>query len=477
MSRLHDSNPPQRNIPPEFQQIHRQAIPQFPSSNPPKVQEEPVTLFYPKAGRLPCFKNFFRNLFYLQFSLITVLTAVLAVRGLLSHHHHNLRLPKLLFPLLSSTALAALVAFSCQFFTLLHPSRTLKVAFWLSPLLTCAAGILLVSVGSAASLAIASLALVSAILMSLYSCWVSPRFDYAGQVLSVSISSPPPRTATIVFLTIIGGALYSGLIAAGIGGATAATTWGGLDKVFILVIVLSYTWTMNVVKNVVGVVISRVKYMKFACGMELETGLAFRDVRKHTMGSVCVGSVLVPVLGLVCGSARAMSSASGETDEFMFSCVNCYSRVASKLVTYGNRWGFVHVGVYNKRFVQASIDTWEMFRRAGLEPLIDSDLTSSFCFLCGVAGGGVCALAGGTWSIVVHNGYATVVSIYAFLIGYFMCRVAMAWPQACVSAYHVAYAENPESARFDATIPVRIQELQRSRAQNSHTVHDSTEFE
>ncbi|KAF7149135.1 hypothetical protein RHSIM_Rhsim03G0049300 [Rhododendron simsii] len=475
MSRLHDSNPPQRNIPPDFQQIHRQAIPQVPSSNPLKVfslslslslsaflvlrilskaryvQEEPVALFYPNAGRLPCFKNFFRNLFYLHFSLITVLTAVLAVRGLLSHHHHNLRLLKLLFPLLSSAALAALVAFSCQFFTLLRPSRTLKAAFWLSPLLTCAVGILLVSVGSAASLAVASLALVSAILMSLYSCWVSPRFDYAGQVLSDSISSPPPRTAVIVFPTIIGGAVYSGLIAVGIGGATAAAAWGGLDKVFILVIVLSYTWTMNVVKNVVGVVISRVKYMKLVCGMELETGLAFRDVRKHSMGR--------------------------ETDEFMFSCVNCYSGVASKLVTYGNRWGFVHVGVYNKRFVQASIDTWEMFRRAGLEPLIDSDLTSSFCFLCGVAGGGVCALAGGTWSLVVHNGYATVVSIYAFLIGYFMCRVAMAWPQACVSAYHVAYAENPESARFDATIPVRIQELQRSRAQNSHTIHDSTEFE
>lgn len=474
MSRLHDSNPSRTNIPPEFQQIRRQESSQFPSSNPFKVQEEPTTLFYPKTGRLLCFNNLFRNLFYLHFSLIAALTTVLAVLGFLSHHHHSHRLLTFLLPLFSSTALAAVFAFSCQLLTLLYPSRTLKSAFWLSPLLTCAVGILLIAVGSAASLAVGSIALVSSIFMSLYSCWVSPRFDYAGRVLSVSISSPPSKTALIVFLTITGGLLYSGLLVAGIGGATAART-NGLDGVFIFVIVLSQIWTMNVVKNTVGVVIARVKYMKFACDVDMDTGTAFRDARKYSMGSVCVGSVLVPVLGFVHGSASAMSSASGGVDECMFSCVNCYSGVASRLVTYGNRWGFVHVGVYNKRFVQASIDTWEMFRRAGMKPLIDSDLTSSFCFLCGVAGGGACALAGGTWSLVVQNGYATEVSIYAFLIGYFMCRAAMAWPQACVSAYHVAYAENPESARFDATIPVRIQELQRSRALNSQVTH-STEF-
>lgn len=44
------------------------------------------------------------------------------------------------------------------------------------------------------------------------------------------------------------------------------------------------------------------------------------------------------------------------------------------------------------------------------------------------------------------------------------CRIAMAWPQACVSSYYVAYAENPNSCRFDSTIPVRIEELRRFQA-------------
>ncbi|KAL1531091.1 Plasma-membrane choline transporter family protein [Salvia divinorum] len=180
------------------------------------------------------------------------------------------------------------------------------------------------------------------------------------------------------------------------------------------------------------------------------------------MGNICFGSILIPVLGVIRGSARAVSLASGDVDEFMFSCANCCSGVASRIVAYGNRWGFVHVGVYNKRIVQASMDTWEMFKTAGMEKLIDSDLTSSFCFLSGVAAGSVCALLGGTWAIVIHMNYATEVCIYAFLTGYLTNRVAMAWVQASIMAYYVAYAENPQSQQFGNAIPAYIQELQRS---------------
>ena len=150
--------------------------------------------------------------------------------------------------------------------------------------------------------------------------------------------------------------------------------------------------------------------------------IALRDTVKHLVGSVCIGSALVPILGTIRGSARAINLVVGDADEFLFSCANCYSGVASTLITYGYRWGFVHVGVYNKGFVQASADTWEMFKRAELISLIDSDLTGVFCFFSGVAVGSICTLIGGTWALTVHKNYATEVSIYAFLIGYFMVR-------------------------------------------------------
>lgn len=181
---------------------------------------------------------------------------------------------------------------------------------------------------------------------------------------------------------------------------------------------------------------------------------------------------------------------AGDTDEFLFSCANCYAGVASTLVMYGNRWGFVYVGVYNRGFVQASMDAWSVFRRTELEMLIDSDLMGSFCFLSGVAVGAICSLVSGSWALAVHKSYATELSLYAFFIGYFMVirnwklktslssaasnsdlefvllqsRIAMAWQQASLTAYYVAYAENPQNSRFDSTIPSRIQELRRVQA-------------
>lgn len=42
-------------------------------------------------------------------------------------------------------------------------------------------------------------------------------------------------------------------------------------------------------------------------------------------------------------------------------------------------------------------------------------------------------------------------------------RVAMAWIQASIAAYYVAYAENPQSQQFDSTMTDTIQEMQRSQ--------------
>lgn len=43
----------------------------------------------------------------------------------------------------------------------------------------------------------------------------------------------------------------------------------------------------------------------------------------------------------------------------------------------------------------------------------------------------------------------------------------MAWVQASIAAYYVAYAENPQSQQFDSTIPDYIREIERSQVQNS----------
>ncbi|CAN6717153.1 unnamed protein product [Malus baccata var. baccata] len=408
-------------------------------------------------------RRFFKLLFYLHLILITIFAIFLTLYGLIFNTRtHHFRPLEYYPPLLTAIVFSAIFAFIWQWMTSSSPSKAFKAAFWLSPSLTCAVGVLLIDISSPASLAAGVVAIVCAVIQSLYACWVSPRFDYAIRVLSVSTAFPPPKTTTLIIRSISISVLYLCLLVSGIGRATATrSSWKAL---FIALILLSMAWAMQVIKNTLLVTVSRIKYMNLAFGTEIDTREAFRDTIKHLTGSICIGSILVPVLGVVRGSARAVRLTAGDTDEFLFSCANCYSGMASTLVMYGNRWGFMHVGAYNKGFVQASSDTWEMFGDEGLKELIDSDLTGSFCFLSGVAAGAICSLVSGTWALIIHRSYATEVSIYAFFIGYFMCRIAMAWPQACVSSYYVAYAEDPRSVRFDSTIPARIEELRRFQA-------------
>lgn len=368
-------------------------------------------------------RRVFQILFYFHLFLIAVLVVFLTTYGLVSdshtHHFHPL---KWYPPLLVSTACAGIVGFTWQWITASHPKKAIISAFWLTPLLTCAVGILFICIGSAVSLAAGVLALVSALIQSLYGCWVSSRFEYAAKILSVAIAFPPTKTKGLALFSILIGILICCFMVSGIGGARAIENRTKLAAFFILVILLSLGWTMQFLKNALQVTISRVKYMHFAGGVHMDTSVAFRDTIKYLAGSVSIGSILVPIIGVFRGFARLMSLVGGDTDEFMFSCVSCYMGIASVLVTCGNRWGFVHVGVYNKGFVQASSDTWEMFIRVGMEQLIDLDLTGAFCFLSGVAAGSICSLVSGTWTLVIQKSYAMEVSIYAFLIGYFMVR-------------------------------------------------------
>uniref|UniRef100_A0A2N9GY45 Choline transporter-like protein n=1 Tax=Fagus sylvatica TaxID=28930 RepID=A0A2N9GY45_FAGSY len=359
----------------------------LPSTNPIKRQES-ITSIETTAGQIT--RRVFQILFYFHLIIITILVIFLTIHGLLSaahenhHHHHQFHPRKWYPPLLTSVVSAGIVAFTWQWITGYNPLKALKAAFWLSPLLTFSVGILLILIGSAGG----------------NSNWCDCCGFCLDSIPLFLLGQSPIRLRHTDFIR-----------------ATASGT--GLDALFISIILLSLAGTMHVIKNTLLVTISRVKYWHFVCGVDMDIYAAFRDTIKYCMGSVCIGSTIVPILGVIRGSARALKLMAGDRDEFLFSCADCYSGVASTLVTYGNRWGFVYVGVYNKGFVQGSSDAWRMFR------------------------GAICSLMSGTWAFAIHESHATEVSIYAFLIGYFMCRIALAWPQACVSAYYVAYAREP----------------------------------
>ncbi|CAK9319634.1 unnamed protein product [Citrullus colocynthis] len=428
------------------------------SSTPSKVQE-PIHPNKPAMG-WRIFRWLSSLVFNVHLCLVAVLVIFLTVRGLqLASKTHHFHPEKWYPPLLASIGSSGIIAFIWQAFTGCSPSMAFKTAFWFSPVISLASGVFFIIVGSRGGLAAGVILIVSSLILSVYVCWINHRLNYAIQLLSLSTKYPPTNTAIFVIGSIVVGILYASFLVIGIGGAIAVTS--GFKALFIAAILLSLTWSLQVIKNIVQVTISRIKYLNLAMGRENNIRAAFHDTITYSVGTISLGSAIIPLISFIQGSARSMRLVAGDSDEFLFSCANCYSGLASMLRNHGNRWGFVHVGVYNKGIVQASYDTWEAFKRVDLEIVIDSDLTVSFCVLCGVSGGAICSIISGIWALIIHKSYATELAIYAFLIGYFLCRIAMAWPQACVSAYYVAYADNPLHPRFDSTVPERIRDLRR----------------
>ncbi|KAK1311127.1 hypothetical protein QJS10_CPA08g00107 [Acorus calamus] len=381
----------------------------------------------------------FKLAFFAHLFVTFVLVAFFAIRGLIFSSH---RFSRFYLPLLASSLFSALPASAFLFSALRRPSAAIKAAMWLAPFLSLSLGLLLLAAGDPPGLALAAVAIASAFAQSLYACWASPRLPFAAAVLSTATRGSGGAGAGAATLA----ALYAAVWACGVSGL--ATEGYRLAPLFVLAFLLGLAWPMQTIRTIVHVAVSGMAY-------------AGSSDARASLGAACAASVAVPVVCAVRGAARAMGLvAGGDADEFLFSCADCFSGIAGRIVARANRWGLVHI--VRKGFVRASVEAWEAFGRAGMGRLIEVDLTSSFCFLSGVAGGALSGIVGGAWVLVVHKELTAGVSAYAFLIGYFVTRIAMVWPQACVTAYYVAYAEDPGSSRFDSTIPNRIRELQAS---------------
>lgn len=239
-------------------------------------------------------------------------------------------------------------------------------------------------------------------------------------MMALSTEALPARTRAIAVLSSILSVLYSAFLVAGIGGATATRT-GLVDVLFISLIVLSLAWTMQVLKNVQVVAVSKAAYAHFARHEVISACDAVCAALRSHLGSVCIGSTLVPVLVVIRGMIRTLNRMGLGSDRTMYAGDGECAWVANHMILVGNRYGFVHVGVHNKGFVQACRDTWEEFRRRdGLEELVDADLTSSICFLSAFGIGAVSALTAGIWEFNIHKDYFFQLTLYAFIIGYFV---------------------------------------------------------
>ncbi|GJM96047.1 hypothetical protein PR202_ga12852 [Eleusine coracana subsp. coracana] len=373
-------------------------------------------------------------------------------------------------PLVSSVILSTIVACFWVILAVTNAPKAIKTSLWTAPVFALACDVVILLVGNGAALGIGVLVIAFAVAAALYSCWATgPRLRHASELLSTSIIRAylPPSTSCLVILVLVATFGYMAFWTVAISCIAAAEGhFMNYQLAYVAALLVSMAWTMQVLRYFVYVIVAKLAHAQLIYGVRMPGGAVEALCGTMTgpaFGDICMGAMAVPVNSAVRGFARAMKTATAGNDEFIFSGQGCCLSISEKMLGRANRWGFVHVGARGKAFCVASRDVWSLFVLCGIAKLVDSDLTGSFCFLSSVATGALASLVAGSWALAMNKEQKELVlpvAIYAFLIGYYMCRMMIAWPQACVAAYHVAYAENPQNPQLGTLIPDHLRELQ-----------------
>ncbi|CAN6304160.1 unnamed protein product, partial [Urochloa humidicola] len=409
-------------------------------------------------------------LFILHLLVFIALTIFLGVQAS-SHQNPSYKPFSNFIPLVSSVIVSTIAACFWVILAVTNPTKAIKTSLWAAPVFALACDVVILLVANGAALGIGVLVVVFVIGAGLYSCWASgPRLRHASEVLSTSVIGAhlPPSTCCLVMFVLLATFGYMAFWTVAISCIAAAEGhFMNYRMAYVAVLLVSMAWTMQVLRYVVYVAVAKLAHARLVYGIRMPGGAVevfCGTIFGPIFGDICMGAMAVPVNSAVRGLARAMKTATGGNDEFLFSGQGCCFSVSEKMLGRANRWGFVHVGARGKAFCVASRDVWSLFVLRGIANLVDSDLTGSFCFLSSVTAGALASLVAGSWALAAvdkdQKKLALPVSIYAFLIGYYMCRMMIAWPQACVAAYHVAYAENPQNPQLGTLIPEHLHELQ-----------------
>ncbi|KAI3425586.1 uncharacterized protein J3R85_010101, partial [Psidium guajava] len=349
----------------------------------------------------------------------------------------------------AASFLSITLAFAWQKAVRKWPQFMVHFILWSTFSMSLSAGALLLCFQTPPTDGVGVCFIAFAIGSGLYACWVSQRTRFCCSIFLKSLE-PVSKFRDInrpTYAMLGAGFLWMSFWILAVIGALNFY----LPPLIIIAMVLSLAWVTEVMRNIANITVSRVIALYYLRGMQSSTQFCFQRALTYNLGSACLGSLFVPAIEALRIVARGLNLLEGE-DEFMFSCAHCCLRVMDSIFRHGNGWAFVQIAAYGKGFVKASQDTWALFEQQEMERIVDSDITSSICFLTGVCSGSICVIVVAAWTFTVHKSFTATISLLAFFVGYLMTRIAMALPHACVNCYYVCYAENPGNMLFDNTI-------------------------
>jgi hypothetical protein len=155
---------------------------------------------------------------------------------------------------------------------------------------------------------------------------------------------------------------------------------------------VSYFWTMQVIKNVVHTTVAgTVGTWWFhpseasSCCSKAVCDSFIRSIT-WSFGSICFGSLIVAIIQALRELAK---SAREDGDSMLMCCADCILGCIESLVEYFNQWAYVYVALYGYSFMEAGRNVMTLFRQRGWTSIITDMLIDGVLVMCSLAIGAI----------------------------------------------------------------------------------------
>ncbi|KYR00753.1 hypothetical protein DLAC_02796 [Tieghemostelium lacteum] len=213
---------------------------------------------------------------------------------------------------------------------------------------------------------------------------------------------------------------------------------------FILML-LSYFWTTQVIKNWVHVTIAGSVSTHYFMVDQAPTNPTYYSMKRASstsLGSICLGSLFVSIIQTL--RQLTYLGQDNRGGNILLLCARCILNVLEGILEYFNIYAFVQVAVYGKSYIQSAKDTWELIKSHGIEAVINDSLISGI-LNCGILIGGV--VVGLIIGFISHHFvpvYYIQITIVSVLIAITTIYIMMELIQSSVVTLFVCFVMEPE---------------------------------
>ncbi|CAB9508728.1 Protein PNS1 [Seminavis robusta] len=243
---------------------------------------------------------------------------------------------------------------------------------------------------------------------------------------------------------------------------------GAMGQITGIVYLLSFYWTVQVIKNILVVTVAgTVGTWWFApdeanafCSVAITDSLSRAST--YSFGSICLGSLLMAIIQVL--NHMIHNARRNQRDSMLLAVLECLANLLERIAEYFNKYACIYVGLYGYDYVTAGKRVLELFRERGWDTIINDQLVYRVLTLMSFVVGGLTGIAGmiiasmaPSWMEAFGDDRYSAAFLLPFLIGTGVAHVVLGIIASATDTVLVCFAESPNE--FQSNYPQLSQEM------------------